>query len=106
MLKVARSLIQQGSHCDQIARYVALALLPLAKKTDRLLEIHRDDNYIWLFNRAALPMVRSAAASSAKYFPFPETIASVLLSVNFNQLTFVNVVISARCSDLCYQHCE
>lgn len=104
MLKVARSPIQQGNHCDQVARYVALALLPLIKKTNSLLEIRKDDNYSWIFDRAAFPMARSAVASSAKYFPFPETIASVLLSVNFSQLTFMNVLISARCSGLNYQH--
>lgn len=101
MLKVAGSPIQQGNQCDQVARHVALALLPLTKKNNRLLEIHKDGNYSWLFDRAELPMVRSAVASSAKYFPFPETIASVLLSVNFSQLTFINVLISARRSGLC-----
>lgn len=47
-------------------------------------------------------MVRNAVASSAKIFPFPETIASVLLSVNFSQLTFMNVLISARCSGVLF----
>lgn len=79
MLKVARSPIQQGNHCDQVARYVDLALLPLTKKNNRLLEIHKDDNYSWLLDRAELPMVRAAVASSAKYFPFAKTIASVFL---------------------------
>lgn len=90
----------------QVARYVALALLPLTKKSNRLLEIYKDDNYSWLFDRAVLPMVRNAVASSAKYFSFPKTIASVLLSVNFSQLTFMNLLISARCSGLHYQQWE
>lgn len=47
-------------------------------------------------------MVRNVVASSAEYFPFPETIASVLLSVNFSQLTFMNVLTSARCSGVLF----
>lgn len=70
---------QQGSHCDQVARHVALALLPLPNKTNMLLQIHKDDNYSWLSDTAELPTVGNAAASSAKYFPFPEIIASILL---------------------------
>lgn len=61
-----------------------------------LLQIHKDGNYSWLSDRAELPMVGNAVASSAKYFPFPEIIASVLLTVSFNQLTFMNVLISAK----------
>lgn len=47
-----------------------------------------------------LPMVGKAVASSAKYFPFPEIMAYILLPLSFSQLTFMNVLISARYSGL------
>lgn len=61
-----------------------------------LLQIHKDDNYSWLSDRAELPTVGNTVASSAKHFPFSEIIASVLLTVSFSQLTFMNVLLSAK----------
>lgn len=91
---------QQRSHCDQVARYVALALLPHTSKTNMLLQIHKDDNYSWISDRAELPSVGNDMVSSAKYFPFPQIIVSMLLTVSFSQLTFMNMLISAGHSGL------